>query len=170
MGEVNSPGRKLLRGKTRLIDLLIEAGGFRPGASGDIAITRTEGTFDGGSDTLQLKISSGALTSQDRVNLEFVVKNGDFIVVAPKSYVSVEGEVVRPGRYAIDSNFNVTAAVAAAGGPTRFGGSKVTVRRTEAETGKVQMIEVDLKAVRKGQKPDMPLLPNDVLTVPRKKF
>jgi polysaccharide biosynthesis/export protein len=170
MGEVNSPGRKLLRGKTRLIDLLIEAGGFRPGASGDITITRTEGTFDGGSDTLQLRINSGAMTSQDRVNLEFVVKNGDFIMVAPKNYVSVEGEVARPGRYAIEANFNVTAAVAAAGGATRFGGGKITLRRTDSETGKVQVIEVDLKAVRKGEKPDIALQPNDVVTVPRKRF
>ncbi|HEY6547362.1 MAG TPA: polysaccharide biosynthesis/export family protein, partial [Vicinamibacteria bacterium] len=47
VGEVNSPGRKPLRGRTRLIDVLLEAGGFRPTASGEIVITRNEGTFEG---------------------------------------------------------------------------------------------------------------------------
>jgi polysaccharide export outer membrane protein len=48
VGEVNSPGRKPLRGQTRLIDVLIEAGGFTPRASGDIVITRLQGSFEGG--------------------------------------------------------------------------------------------------------------------------
>ncbi len=47
VGELNSPGRKPLRGRTRLIDVLTEAGGFTPRASGEVLITRTEGTFDG---------------------------------------------------------------------------------------------------------------------------
>ncbi len=48
VGEVNSPGRKPLRGRTRLIDVLVEAGGFTPRASGEVVITRSDGTFPGG--------------------------------------------------------------------------------------------------------------------------
>ena len=48
VGEVNTPGRKPLRGKTRLIDLLSEGGGFKPTASGEVMITRTDGEFEGG--------------------------------------------------------------------------------------------------------------------------
>ena len=39
MGEVVNPGQRALRGNTRLIDLLIESGGFRPTASGEILVT-----------------------------------------------------------------------------------------------------------------------------------
>jgi hypothetical protein len=46
----------------------------------------------------------------------------------------------------------------------------VKVRRTEAESGKVSIIEVDIKAVRNGKKPDLPLVPNDVVSVSRRVF
>jgi protein involved in polysaccharide export with SLBB domain len=82
----------------------------------------------------------------------------------------VDGEVNRPGRYAIEADLTVTGAVSLAGGLTRFGSGSVKLRRTEPETGKVTILEVDLKDVRNGKKPDVPLLPNDVVSVPRRVF
>ena len=170
LGEVNSPGRKPLRGTTRLIDLLINAGGLKPTASGDITITRTEGTFEGGRDTLQVALSSSGLSAQDRVNLELQLRNGDLISVGAKKHVTVEGEVAKPGRYPIESDFTILAAISAAGGLTRFGSNDVKVRRVDAASGRVEVLEVDLNSVRKGKKPDLVLQPNDVVTVPRRKF
>ncbi len=43
LGEVNAPGRKALRGRTRLIDVLVDAGGFTaraPGASSSSTSSR----------------------------------------------------------------------------------------------------------------------------------
>ena len=170
VGEVNSPGRKPLRGRTRLVDLLVEAGGFTPRASGDILITRLEGTFDGGAKTLHIRLSGGALTPQDQVNLEVVLRNGDLITASQKYYVTVEGEVSRPGRYPIEGDLTVTGAVSTAGGLTRFGSTGVKVRRVDPQSGQTRIIEVDLKDVRNGKKPDLPLLPNDVITVGRRLF
>jgi polysaccharide export outer membrane protein len=169
VGEVNAPGRKPLRGNTRLIDLLIEAGGFRPSASGEVVIARADGTFEGGARTLTVRISNAGTPSlQDRVNLELPLKNGDIITASPKFFVTVDGEVNRPGRYAIEADLTVTGAVSLAGGLTRFGSNNVKVRRSEA--GKVTLIEVDIKNVRNGKKPDVPLLPNDVVSVGRRVF
>lgn len=169
VGEVNAPGRKPLRGNTRLIDLLIEAGGFRPSASGEVVIARADGTFEGGARTLTVRISNAGTPSlQDRVNLELPLKNGDIITASPKFFVTVDGEVNRPGRYAIEADLTVTGAVSLAGGLTRFGSNNVKVRRSEA--GKVTLIEVDIKDVRNGKKPDVPLLPNDVVSVGRRVF
>ena len=170
LGEVNTPGRKALRGRTRLIDLLVDAGGFKPSASGDIAITRTEGTFEGGSDTLRLHIGGGAMSPLDRINLEVILRNGDLVNVAPKQQVTIEGEVVRPGRYTLEADSSVTAAISQAGGLTRYGSDDVKIRRLDAASGRAQIIEVDLKSVRKGKKPDVVLQPNDVITVPRRRF
>jgi len=170
LGEVNAPGRKALRGRTRLIDLLVDAGGFKPTASGDITITRTEGTFEGGSDSLRLHIGGGAMSPLDRVNLEVTLRNGDLINVTPKQQVTIEGEVARPGRYTIEGDTSVTAAISQAGGLTRYGSDDVKIRRLDASSGRVQIIEIDLKAVRKGKKPDVVLQPNDVITVPRRRF
>jgi polysaccharide export outer membrane protein len=170
VGEVNNPGRKPLRGRTRLIDLLVEAGGFKPGASGEIVITRADGAFDGGSRTLKLRLGSSSLTPQDQVNLEIPLKNGDIVTASPKYYVTVEGEVNRPGRYVLEGELTVTGVISSAGGLTRFGKSGVQVRRTELETGDVKIIKVDLNAVRKGKQRDVPLLANDVVSVLRRTF
>jgi len=169
VGEVNSPGRKPIRGRMRLIDALLESGGFKATASAEVMITRPEGTFEGDKKSITVRISSAA-SLQDQINLELLLKNGDIITALPKSFVTVDGEVNKPGRYAIESDLTVTGAVSLAGGLTRFGSSDVKVRRTDPETGKVSIVEVDLKSVRNGKKPDLPLLPNDVISVSRRVF
>ena len=171
VGEVNSPGRKPIRGRMRLIDVLIEAGSFKPSASGQVMITRVDGEFASGQKTMTVRISSSASpTPQDLVNLELPLKNGDIVTALPKAFVTVDGEVNKPGRYAIESDLTVTGAVSLAGGLTRFGSNGVKVRRIDPQSGKVSIIEVDLKDVRNGKKPDVPLLPNDVISVSRRVF
>ena len=169
LGEVNSPGRKVLKGRTRLIDVLVESGGFTPRASGEVSLSRSDGTFAGGAATLTLRLG-GALDPVQRVNLEVLLRNGDIVTASPKAYVTVEGEVNRPGRYTIDEDLTVTGAVTLAGGFTRFGSNDLRVRRIDPKSGKVQILEVDLKAVRKGKVPDLKLLANDVVTVSRRLF
>jgi polysaccharide export outer membrane protein len=170
IGEVNTPGRKPLRGRTRLIDVLVESGGFTPRASGEIVITRLEGGFEGGEKTLRLRFGTGPATLQDQVNLEIPLKNGDIVSASQKQTVAVEGEVTRPGRYTIEGELTVSAAISLAGGLTRFGGSKVRLRRVDSQTGKVEILTVDLKAIRKGKNPDPPVMANDVISVPRRLF
>jgi polysaccharide export outer membrane protein len=170
VGEVNSPGRKPLRGRTRLIDVLLEAGGFKPTASGEVIITRPSGTFDGGARTLKLRFSGGAPSPQDQINLELPLQNGDIITASPKYYVTVEGEVTKPGRYPIDGELTVTGAVSLAGGLTRFGSSGLKIRRTDPETKKTEIMEVDLKDIRSGKKPDPLLQGGDVISVSRRLF
>ncbi len=169
VGEVNSPGRKPIRGRMRLIDALVESGGFKPSASAEVLITRVDGSFDGDKKSMMVHIS-GAATAQDAVNLELPLRNGDIITALPKAFVTVDGEVNKPGRYAIEADLTVTGAVSLAGGLTRYGSNDVKVRRVDPQTGKVTLLKVDLKDVRNGKKPDVPLLPNDVISVGRRVF
>jgi len=170
VGEVNNPGRKPLRGRTRLIDALVEAGGFRPSASGEIVIQRTDGAFDSGDPTLRLRLGSSNLTPQERVALEIPLRNGDIVTASPKYFVTVEGEVAKPGRYPLEGDLTVSGAVSSAGGLTRFASSDVTIRRQDPKTGATQILKLDLKAVRKGKEKDLTLLPNDVISVSRRLF
>jgi polysaccharide export outer membrane protein len=170
LGEVNSPGRKGLRGRTKLVDVLVDAGGFTPRASGEVSITRAEGAFDSGGNLLRLRFGSASPSAIDQINMELALRSGDVITALPKFYVTVEGEVTRPGRYVLEGDLTVTGAISTAGGLTRYGKNDVQVRRVDPETGKTTIIRVDLKDVRKGKKPDLPLLPNDVVTVPRRIF
>lgn len=169
LGEMNTPGRKVLKGGSRLVDILVESGGFTPRASGDVIITRTDGTFDGGAKVLRMRLG-GAFSAQDYVGLEMALRNGDVITAPARQYVTVEGEVQRPGRYAIEGDLTVTGAISTAGGLTRFGSSDVKLRRIDPATGKVTITKVDLKSVRSGKKPDLAVSANDVITVPRRLF
>jgi polysaccharide export outer membrane protein len=170
IGEVNSAGKKPLRGRTRLIDVLVESGGFTPRASGEIVITRAEGTFAGGLKTLKMRLGSSSLTAQDQVNLEIPLQSGDIITASPKYYVTVEGEVMRPNRYVLEGDLTVSGAISSAGGLTRFGSQDVKVRRVDPQTGQTTIFEVDLKTVRRGKAVDPPLMPNDVVSVSRRLF
>ncbi|HUG54692.1 MAG TPA: polysaccharide biosynthesis/export family protein [Vicinamibacteria bacterium] len=169
LGEVNGPGRKVLRGGSRLVDVLVESGGFTPRASGEVAITRAEGSFEGGGNVLRLRLG-GAFSVQDYVALEVPLRHGDVVTALARSYVTVEGEVQHPGRYAIEGDLTVTGAISTAGGRTRFGSSGVRLRRIDPATGRVTVTKVDLKAVRSGKKTDPPVAPNDVISVPRRLF
>jgi polysaccharide export outer membrane protein len=169
IGELNTPGRKVLRGGSRLVDVLVDSGGFTPRASGEIVITRTEGSFEGGAKIVRMRLG-GTFSAQDYVGLELPLHNGDVITASARQYVTVEGEVQRPGRYAIEGDLTVTGAISTAGGLTRFGSSDVKLRRIESGTGTVTITKVDLKSVRKGKGPDPTVAPNDVITVPRRLF
>jgi polysaccharide biosynthesis/export protein len=168
LGEVTAPGRKPLRGHTRLVDALVDAGGFTPRASGEVTLTRMDGTFADGSRAQTLRFASGSLTVEAQGGLETPLRHGDIVSAQPKHYVTVEGEVNRPGRFLLEGDLTVSGAVSLAGGLTRFGSNGVKLRRVDAATGKTAIIEVDLKAVRKGEDPDPPLQPNDVVMVSRR--
>ncbi|HEV7500471.1 MAG TPA: polysaccharide biosynthesis/export family protein [Vicinamibacteria bacterium] len=169
LGEVNSPGRKTLHGGSRLVDVLVDSGGFTPRASGEVAISRTEGTFEGGAKVIRVRLG-GAFSVQDYVALELALRHQDVITALARSYVTVEGEVQHPGRYAIEGELTVTGAISTAGGLTRFGSNEVRLRQLDAATGKVTITKVDLSDVRKGKKPDPVVAPNDVISVPRRLF
>ena len=168
LGEVATPGRRPLRGATRLIDVLVEAGGLTARASGELVLSRADGTFEDGARSMRVRLGAPTLTPEEEQRLQTPLRAGDIINASPKYYVTVEGEVVRPGRYVLDSALTVSAAISSAGGLTRFGRQRVKVRRVDAATGKVEIMEVDLKAVRKGKAPDPPLQANDTISVSRR--
>lgn len=168
LGEVAAPGRKALRGRTRLVDVLVDAGGFTPRASGEVSVTRLDGAFEDGARTRTLRFVAGSLTAEAQSGLETALRHGDIVTAAPKHYVTVEGEVARPGRFLLEGDLTVSGAVSLAGGLTRFGSNGVKLRRVDAATGKTSIIEVDLKGVRKGEDPDPRLQPNDVVMVSRR--
>ena len=169
LGEVTTPGRRPLRGgRTRLIDVLVEAGGLTARASGELVLSRADGAFEGGARTVRAQLGAPNLTPEEESRLQIPLRAGDVITASPKYYVTVEGEVVKPGRYVLETALTVSGAISSAGGLTRFGKQRVKVRRIDAATGTVQIIDVDLKAVRKGEKPDPALQPNDTISVSRR--
>jgi polysaccharide export outer membrane protein len=161
MGEVNKPGRRALRGRTRLLDVLLEAGGLTARASGDVLVQRQEGTSEDGSAVRRFRFPRTGLTPSGIAELETVLKTGDVVTASVIRYVTVTGAVVRPGRYALEGETTVTAVLSSAGGLIRFRDRRVQVSRRDPASGQVQVLQADLEAIEKGREPDIVLLPDD---------
>lgn len=160
-GAVGRPGRKPLRGGTRLVDALLEAGGLAAGASGEVLIERPGGFDDGRREQrLRLRSTPG---EHELEQLGMALLPGDVVTVGRQSWVVVSGAVRRPGRYPLGELATVRAVVEAAGG--RLAGAAVVRRRT-AE-GPAHEIVVDLDAIAHGEAADPPLLPDDEVLVGR---
>lgn len=165
MGEVGRPGRKALRGRTRLVDVLVEAGGFTGRASGEVLVERRDGAFEDGTRSRRLWFADGVRpTAQQLVDLETVLHTRDVITATEVRLVTVTGAVLRPGRYALKQG-TLTEALFAAGGVTKFAARRVTVKGLDPDTRAARVVEVDLEEVQQGRNPDLVLLPGDEVVV-----
>lgn len=168
-GEVARPGRKPLRSGTRLVDALLDAGGFSSRASGEVTIERQTGTFADGRRSLVVHFSGGSPSPEELHHLGLLLANGDLVIATTQHWVTVSGEVSRPGRYPLEDDLTLGRLIEKAGGLTPFGSHQVTVRQSTRETGPTE-VEVDLKAVRSGSEVDPTLSPGDHVVVKAKRL
>ena len=158
-GAVQRPGRKPLRSGTRLLDALLDAGGFQEGASGEVAVERAAGTFADGSRAAHFRFGGTGPTPQELDELGLPLLAGDVITAGVQRWVSVSGAVKSPGRRPFEDALTLLQLVEAAGGILRGGSERVVVRRTGGE------IEADLRAIRDGKAEDVVLAPGDEVVV-----
>jgi polysaccharide export outer membrane protein len=168
-GEVARPGRKPLRSGTRLVDALLDAGGFTSRASGEVTVERQNGTFADGRRSLVIRFSGANPSPEELHHLGLRLSNGDLVVASTQNWVIVSGEVTVPGRYPLEPDLTLGRLIEEAGGLTAFGSSRVTLRRSNAGTGAAD-VEVDLKAVRSGSAVDPELSPGDHVVVRAKRL
>jgi protein involved in polysaccharide export with SLBB domain len=158
-GAVNRPGRKPLRAGTRLVDALLDAGGFAQGASGEVVVARTSGTFADGTREARFQFAGKTPTADELERLALPLAAGDQVTAVLQRFVGVSGAVQRPGQYAFVDTLTLRALVQQAGGLLRSGSDRVILRRGGVEQ------EVDLGDVKSGRAPDVPLQPGDEVLV-----
>jgi protein involved in polysaccharide export with SLBB domain len=164
-GEVKEPGRKVLKGRMRVLDALLQAGGFTPRASGEVLVRRRDGMFADGSVVRRFRLPRTGPTASTIEELERVLRRDDVVTASAGSYVTVTGAVVRPGRYALEGETTtLTAVVSAAGGPTRSAHGRVKVSRRDP-SGQSRILRSDLEAIAKGREQDVVLLPDDQIEI-----
>jgi len=157
-GAVHRPGRKPLRAGTRLVDALLDAGGFVAGASGEVTLER-QGSFPDGSRSRRFHFSGGTPPPEELEQLGVLLQSGDVITAGVQRWVTVIGAVHKPGRYPLAESMTVGGLIEAAGGLLRSGSEEVVVRRAGAT------IEADLGAIRDGKAEDVPLVEGDEVAV-----
>ena len=161
MWQVLKPGIYELDTSRKVVEVLAMAGGLTDMADRHITIQRSGPT--------KRKVeyyysnAAGAALSDDPM-----VFPGDSVVVPRVAVVYVLGDVLKPGGYPMitnNSNMTVLQAIALAGyaNHTAAVGKSKLVRETPAG---VQEIDLEVSLMQKGKKPDVALLPDDVIYVP----
>jgi len=158
-GAVQRPGRKPLRSGSRLLDALLDAGGFQQGSSGEVVVERVAGTFADGSRAARFRFGGKDPTPQELDDLGLPLRAGDVITAGVKRWVSVSGAVKSPGRRPFEDGLTLLRLVDAAGGVLRGGSERVFVRRAGGE------VEADLREIRDGKAQDVVLAPGDEVVV-----
>ena len=156
-GAVNRPGRKPLRAGTRLVDALLDAGGFVQGASGEVVILRAAG-FEGGAREVRFKFDGKDPSPEELQRLGQPLEAGDRVTAVLQRWVGVSGAVARPGQYAFEDSLKLSALVDQAK-RLRTGSDRVILRRAGVDQ------EIDLGDVQSGRAPDIALQPGDEVVV-----
>ncbi|RMD81257.1 MAG: hypothetical protein D6820_05450, partial [Lentisphaerae bacterium] len=153
-----------------VLTTLIRSGGVKKDA--DLENVRLLRNLNG--KTISERVNVKALMEGKPGVLDLRVNPNDIIVVpeAPKlklQTVYVTGKVMKPGPIELkfDKKITVLTVILKAGGFQRFANrSKVYILREIPGENRKQRIDVDLKAVSRGEKPDVEVKPNDVIVVP----
>ena len=179
LGAFRAPGIYPLGGRRTLVEMLSSVGGLQPNASRRIRITRKSEygpiplpnavqSSDGKTNTVEISIES--LTQNVNPDEDIVLKSYDIVNAERAERVYVSGEVAKVSaiELAERESISITQALTEAGGFTQFAiRDHVRVLRPVMGTTRRAEIDIDMKRVYEGKDVDFPLLPNDVLYVPR---
>jgi polysaccharide export outer membrane protein len=161
MGQVMKPGAYETDTRRKVVEVLALAGGLTDVADRHITIER-HGDSNHKFDYYYSNIAGTALDDDP------MVYPGDTVIVPKVAVVYVLGDVLKPGGYPVNTNnskMTVLEAISLAGSAnhTAAVGKSKLVRRTPSG---VQEIDLPVNAIQKGQKPDITLMPDDVVYVP----
>lgn len=184
-GEVKNPQSYAVYGPTRLLDVLVKAGGLASDAGNDAIVTRgeigeradlIESTQTGAGDpsatgkSFTLDIRKLVQTGADKTNI--LLYPGDRVTVQRAALIYVMGAVGRPGGYVLNETrqqITVLKALAMAGDVTNVAKKgRITILRHDpaGPEDKRQEIPVNYKSMVKGQIADIRLKADDILYVP----
>ncbi len=168
LGEVGKPGTYYLSGRTRLIDILSQAGGPAKAAGREVQVIRGAAT-----DRPVVPGAPGIATTT--VNLRklldgepadnLVLRDGDTIFIPKAASFFVQGEVRKPGAYGLEKDTTALEALTVAGGLTDRAapaGGAILRRRSD---GTQERIPLDLSGADARAR-DLVLVDGDTVVVP----
>jgi polysaccharide export outer membrane protein len=179
VGLFSRPGVYPLQGSRSLLEMLTSVGGLQPNADRHITITRQgeygtiplpEAVYDPEKKISTVEISWAGLTQSMNPAENILLQPYDRISVGRAERVYVNGEVLKVGGQELGERDSISIAqvLSEAGGFSREAKKdKVRILRKVENTNRRAVIEVDAKALFEGQGIDEPLLPGDIVYVPR---
>jgi polysaccharide export outer membrane protein len=157
---VKSPQSFRIQGNDTIMSAIYQAGGFTSKAGATVAIHRHGGP---GGPAVEIHIPRTDVEQGIGQAATVHLQDGDLITVEEAGHVFVRGEVASSGTYDLTQTAKtVLDMINAAGGFTRFA-RKDGVTITRIVDGKPKQIKVDKDLTT-------PVLPNDAIEVPRRRF
>jgi len=178
IGAVHQPGVHQLDGAKRLLELLSQAGGLRQDAGQVITLTRrlewgriplqTEHTDESGKFSVA-EIDLKELTAGTNPANNVEICPFDVISVPMAELIYVVGEVKKPGGFTIahPDAVSVLQALSLAEGLQTMAYAKKAKILRQSDGGNRAEIPVDLPRLLAGQLSDIPMMPGDILFVPK---
>jgi polysaccharide biosynthesis/export protein len=179
IGAFQRPGIYPLQGRRTLVEMLSSIGGLQPNASRRITVTRNleygpiplpNAVTNKAANTSSVEISMGSLRDQVNPAEDIVLMPYDQISVSRAEMIYIGGEVNKVGAVELGErdSLSVIQAISLSGGLSRDADlEKARVLRPVLNSSKRAEIPVNLKLVLAGKSNDFPLMPNDLLYVPR---
>ncbi len=179
VGAFLKPGIYPLQGRRTLVEMLAAVGGILPNASRRIQVTRRaeygpiplpNAAADAEKKTSTVEISLASLTQNINPEEDIVLQAYDIVSVKRAESVYVSGEVGTVGPIELGERdaISIAQALTEAGGLTPAARRRrVVVLRPILGTNRRAAFEIDTRRIFEGKEQDFPLLPNDVLYVPR---
>jgi polysaccharide biosynthesis/export protein len=173
------PGIYPLQGTRSLTEMLTSVGGTQPNADRHIKITRHEeygpiplpdAVVDSEKKVSTVEISLGSLRQNINPAENILLQPYDVVAVGRAEMVYINGEVGKVGGIELGERDSVSIAQALtqAGGFNRDSNkSNIRILRPVLGTNRRYVIEVDAKQLFQSGGLDVPLLPGDIVYVPR---
>ena len=162
IGEVKTSGAYPIATPRPILDVLALAGGLTPEANRHILIERHGDQLH----PLEYYVSNNAAQA---IEQQVMVNPGDTVVVSRAGIVYILGDVNRPGGYVMSNNesqLTLLQGLALAGGVTRAAKQGHAHLIRKKPEGGVMDTELSVGDIQKGKRPDLALLPGDILYIP----
>jgi polysaccharide biosynthesis/export protein len=161
MGQVRSPGSYAIGTPRPILDVLALAGGLTDVADRKVTIQRHA--------TKVRNVFVLSNSANSALDANIAVFPGDTVIVPKADVVYILGDVNRPGGIAMvtnDSKLSALQAISLAGGtPPTAVPSHARLIRKQADGTHVEL-PLQLSAMQKGKRPDIPLQSDDIIYVP----
>jgi len=170
MGSVKRPVTFQASAPVTLLDALARAEGLTLEAGPVILLTRFQNAKDGGPASSVQRIPVNALIDAANPAMNVTLTGGEEILVPAMGRVFVVGNVKRPGAFALREAGvgTVLEMLALAEGLAPFPARLAFLYRRAADGSRTE-VPVELEAILKRKRADVPVLPDDILYIPDNK-
>jgi len=176
LGEVKKPGEFFLsQDAITLLEVISMAGGLGEAAGEEAIVFRRSSEANQDSSFTKLTVNIRDLlrgeTSPDATMVipEDIINFPSRKTESASYEVYIEGKVKTPGVYEFQPGLTVYELCLKAGGFLQFSAENRTmIVRTEGD--KITRIKADIKKIKKGDAPDIPLAPGDKVIIPESRF